>query len=88
MAATIVMDRSGRLVVPKAVRELLRIEGGAKLRADVIGDRLELTPVGPGSTHLKKKRGFLTVPATGKRTNIVEAILQSRRDREEQIKSR
>lgn len=41
------MDRAGRLVVPKALREQLGLEPGAELEATVEDGRLVATPVGP-----------------------------------------
>ena len=43
MNAAIVMDKSGRLVLPKKVRERLHLRPGARLDARVVGDKLELT---------------------------------------------
>jgi AbrB family looped-hinge helix DNA binding protein len=43
MSTTITLDKAGRIVLPKVIRDRLRLSPGAKLRAEVIGDKLELT---------------------------------------------
>jgi AbrB family looped-hinge helix DNA binding protein len=44
MSTTITLGKAGRLVVPKSVRERLHLREGAKLRLEVVADRLEMTP--------------------------------------------
>ncbi len=43
MSATITLDKAGRLVLPKPIRERLHLRAGAKLRLEVVGEKLELT---------------------------------------------
>jgi AbrB family looped-hinge helix DNA binding protein len=59
------MDRSGvvtitispkfQIVIPKEIRDLLRLSPGQKIQAIAYGDRIELIPVRP----LREMRGFL-----------------------------
>jgi AbrB family looped-hinge helix DNA binding protein len=44
-----------QVVIPRAVRERLRIVAGQKLQVITIGDRIELVPIRP----MKSMRGFL-----------------------------
>jgi AbrB family looped-hinge helix DNA binding protein len=44
-----------QVVIPRAVRERLRIVAGQKLQVITIGDRIELVPIRP----MKSIRGFL-----------------------------
>lgn len=44
-----------QVVIPRAVRERLRIVAGQKLQVIAIGDRIELVPIRP----MRKMRGFL-----------------------------
>lgn len=44
-----------QVVIPKAVREHLRIQPGQKVEAFAVGGRIELVPVEP----IKRLRGFL-----------------------------
>ena len=80
------IDASGRLVLPKPIRERLGLSAGTMMSAEVIGDRLQLTPLDTTPrTKLKKKRGLLVVPATGRKCDVVEALRQMREDREDHL---
>lgn len=86
MADTISIDQAGRLVLPKKLRERFNLVGGSKLRVESIGDHLELTPVQERpETRLERKNGLLVIPPTGKPFDAVEAIQQSREDRENDL---
>ena len=43
MYATLVLDKAGRLVLPKAIRERMHLHAGSKLRIEMVGDTLELS---------------------------------------------
>ena len=42
MSVTTTIDKAGRLVVPKEMREKLGLRAGSKVRLEVTGDRLEM----------------------------------------------
>ena len=52
MIATI--DKAGRLVVPKAIREAAQLGPGTEVRLRVVSGRVEIEPV-PVSVALKRK---------------------------------
>jgi len=67
MVQIITIDKAGRIVLPKPLRERFKLEGGAKLRVESVGDHLELTQVELSkATTLVEKNGLLVVAATGK----------------------
>ncbi len=43
MSTTLVLDPSGRIVLPKAIRDRLHLRAGSMLRLEVQGDTMELT---------------------------------------------
>ena len=43
MSAILVLDKAGRLVLPKAIRDRMHLCAGSKLRVEMVGDKLELT---------------------------------------------
>lgn len=43
MTATTTMDKSGRLVLPKIIREKLHLTSSAKLKIEVVGDKIQLS---------------------------------------------
>ena len=61
MTATLTLDKAGRLVLPKPVRDQLHLRAGSKLRLDVTGDRMELTQEVPEVKIVRKKDGLPAV---------------------------
>jgi AbrB family looped-hinge helix DNA binding protein len=83
MTSTIQMDASGRLVLPKAVRERLNLRRGARLRAEVVAGHIELIPVGTtGADVVAQKRGILVLKRTGNKADAATAVAAERKDQE------
>ena len=53
--SVVTISSKWQVVIPKDVREKLRIQPGQKVQAFAIGDRIELVPVVP----LSQLKGFL-----------------------------
>ena len=87
MTATITIDAAGRFVLPKDMRERLHLRKGAKLRADVIGDKIELTPEPDADVRIER-RGKLLVIVGGPPFDAVAAIKADREEREEVLARR
>jgi AbrB family looped-hinge helix DNA binding protein len=78
----LVIDALGRLVIPKAIRQHLKLRPGAALRAQIVGGHLELTPVGD-EPSLMEEHGVLVVRSrTGARLTAeeVDRVLDEERD--------
>lgn len=45
MSTTLVLDRAGRVVIPKALREELRLGPGDTLELETVGEQIRLQPV-------------------------------------------
>lgn len=58
--AVVTIDRAGRIVVPKALRDRLHLEPGQSLRANVRDGRLELEPE-PVDARLVEVDGVLVI---------------------------
>jgi len=56
MNTTLKMDRAGRLVLPKPVREQLQLEPGEPLELESFDDHIVLRPV-RGNASMYKKQG-------------------------------
>jgi AbrB family looped-hinge helix DNA binding protein len=52
---TLTISPKFQVVIPKAIRERLRLAAGQKVQAIVYGDRIELIPLQPA----RRMRGFL-----------------------------
>jgi len=82
MAMVIQMDASGRLVLPKPVREALNITGPASFTAEIVGGRLELTPAALDSVAgLKDKGGMRVLARTGVPVDAGAAVRADRHSR-------
>jgi AbrB family looped-hinge helix DNA binding protein len=56
MHTTVTIDRAGRVVIPKEIRDELRLEAGDTLTLESEGERVTMRPV-HGGTQLQKERG-------------------------------
>jgi len=56
MVGRITLDKAGRIVLPKPVRDELQLEAGDTLELETSGDKITLRPA-RGNTHLRKKHG-------------------------------
>jgi bifunctional DNA-binding transcriptional regulator/antitoxin component of YhaV-PrlF toxin-antitoxin module len=75
METLVTMDKFGRLVLPGSVRKALQISQPAAFKAEVMGNKVELTLVTPeDSTVIKKRRGFLIVSTGRKKFNAIDAL--------------
>ena len=82
MSTTITIDAAGRLILPKAMRERLHLRAGSKLRADLIADRIELTPAADQGAEVARRGRRLVVTGARSAIDPAEAI---RADREERL---
>ena len=57
MSAKVTIDQAGRVVIPKPLRDELRLAPGDTLDLEVDGERMTLRPVHSGSA-LRKKQGI------------------------------
>jgi bifunctional DNA-binding transcriptional regulator/antitoxin component of YhaV-PrlF toxin-antitoxin module len=82
MEAVITMDKFGRIVLPGPMRKALQLSRAAAFKAEVMGNKVELTLVGPErSAVLKRRRGLLVVSTGGPKFNAAEAVSAMRQDR-------
>ena len=65
MNTTVTIDKAGRVVIPKEIRDELRLEAGDTLTLESEGERVTLRPV-HGATPLQKERGVWVFQGGGK----------------------
>jgi len=58
------VDTAGRIVIPKALRDRLRLSPGTELEAEIEDDRLVATPVGGPDVVLIEENGRLVAATT------------------------
>lgn len=80
MRRTVSIDRAGRIVLPKQLRDDLRIEPGDALELEAKGDRVTLRPL-RGASVLRKEKGVWVhhsgQPLTG---TVTDAVLRNLRN--------
>lgn len=73
------IDRAGRVVIPKEVRDRLSLAPDAQLELDTEGDSIRLTPVRPRSRSIVEVDGWPVIaPASGH--TVTDADVQRWRD--------
>jgi AbrB family looped-hinge helix DNA binding protein len=82
MTAKITIDKAGRVVIPKPLRERLRLVPGDTLALRSEGECITLQPVRP-QAPLKKKRGIWVYQGEATDTSIADLV---DREREERIR--
>lgn len=59
------IEVAGRLILPKAMRERLHLRAGSRLTAQVVADKIELTPASDAKLKLVRKGKRLVLPKAG-----------------------
>ncbi|MFZ2643643.1 MAG: hypothetical protein WA117_21810 [Verrucomicrobiia bacterium] len=80
MKTMVSMDRFGRVVLPKGIRQSLNAPRSALFEAEVLGNRLELT-LAETPTKLRRKGKLLVLPKQGVAADAVKAVQDTRTDR-------
>jgi bifunctional DNA-binding transcriptional regulator/antitoxin component of YhaV-PrlF toxin-antitoxin module len=82
METIITMDRFGRLVLPGRIRKALHASQTAAFKAEVMGNKVELTLMTQeNETVLKKRRGLLVISTGGRKFNAADAVNLVREER-------
>ncbi len=84
MTATVMIDKAGRLVLPKLIRERLHLRPGAQLKAEIVGDKIELSQEIPVAKIVRKKDG-LPVVVGWEGFDAARAVLEMREEQVERL---
>jgi AbrB family looped-hinge helix DNA binding protein len=89
MNATISIDRAGRLVLPKPVREQLQLEPGESLEMESFDDHIVLRPARVNPTAFKKQGIWVFQTGSPLKASVVdETVRKVRKEREDQVLGR
>ena len=75
----ITIDRAGRVVVPKQLRDRFNLVAGTQLEIEASGDRLQLRKV-VSEPPLIRKKGFLVHHGTTRSAIDVAAFIRAERE--------
>jgi AbrB family looped-hinge helix DNA binding protein len=78
MTTTLTVDKAGRVVIPKRIREKMHLQPGTRLRLELVGDRLELTHE-PSEVYLER-RGKRRVIVGWEGFDAVQAVQDARHE--------
>jgi AbrB family looped-hinge helix DNA binding protein len=85
MNATIEIDKAGRIVVPKKLRDALHLVPGTRLRIERSGDRLVLEQASLGPQLIKKGGMWVVSGVQSTEVDISELTRQGYAEREARI---
>lgn len=57
------IDKAGRLVVPRVIRERVGLTGGGEVEIELDGSGIRIEPIAEGELHAQG--GLLLIPSTG-----------------------
>jgi AbrB family looped-hinge helix DNA binding protein len=90
MSGKVTLDRAGRVVLPKTLRDELHLSPGDTLDVTVKGDEVTLRPR-RGATPLQKERGVWVFrtgePLTARETEETLRNIRARRQRQSAVES-
>jgi AbrB family looped-hinge helix DNA binding protein len=85
MTTQLTLDKAGRIVIPKVLRDELKLSPGDSLKLEAEGEKITLRPV-RGATPLRKERGIWVYrtgrPLSASTTN--ETLRKVREERDHQ----
>jgi len=86
MTSTLTIDKAGRIVLPKPLREELQLAAGDSLEVNTKGEEITLRPI-RGNSPLKKKHGVWVFQAGQELTEeaVNKTVREIRHDREKVI---
>ena len=85
MNSKVMLDRAGRIVLPKRLRDRLRLTPGTALELESEGERITLRPVRPEAT-LRKESGVWVFQGQASAASIPELVEAAREKRLRELK--
>ena len=64
MSCSVTIDSSGRLVIPRNIREQLHLRSGSRLNLEVKGDGVFLAPLPDEDARIVKRAGRLVIESS------------------------
>jgi AbrB family looped-hinge helix DNA binding protein len=84
MATKLTLDKAGRVVLPKPLRDRLRLAPGDTLHLEMEGERITLRPVRQ-NVMLKKELGVWVYQGESTDTSITDLLDRERENRNHEV---
>ena len=81
MVHAVKIDGAGRIVLPSEVRRRLNLSAGARMRLEIVAERIELTPEPESAQPLVRKGRRMVLPPTGASLDAAAAVREERESR-------
>jgi AbrB family looped-hinge helix DNA binding protein len=79
---SITIDRAGRLVIPKSIRDRFHLVPGSQLEIEADTEGIRLRPAGSGAASLRRERGLLIHSGGGQVADVdIAAFIRDQRER-------
>ena len=85
MTAKLTLDKAGRVVLPKPIRDRLQLAPGDALQLEADGDRITLRPVRPQAA-LKKELGVWVYQGQPTDTSLADLLDRVRENRLREVR--
>ena len=80
MKATLTMDKAGRIILPKRLRDSMHLSAGSKLEAELIGGRLQISPEEEEDPPFKMVGGIMVIQGGGPTPGGIAKAVRDERD--------
>ena len=80
MKAKLTVDKAGRIILPKPLRDMMHITAGSKLDAEVVGGELKISPQEEEDPPFKMVDGIMVIQGGGPTPGGIAAAVRRERD--------
>ncbi len=80
MKAILTVDKAGRIILPKRLRDSMHLSAGSKLEAELIGGRLQISPEEEVEPPFKVVDGIMVVLGGGPSPRGTAQTVRDERD--------
>jgi AbrB family looped-hinge helix DNA binding protein len=80
MKATLTVDKAGRIVLPKKIRDSMHLTAGTKLEAELVGGRLQITVEDEEDPPFKMVDGIMVILGGGPTPGGLAKAIREERD--------
>jgi AbrB family looped-hinge helix DNA binding protein len=80
MKATLTVDKAGRIILPKPIRDMMHLTAGSKLEAELVGGRLQIGLEEPEDPPFEVVDGITVIKGGGPTPGGIAAAVRRERD--------